>query len=325
MARSSPRCAPRRGRRHEPRRPTRAYRLARTAAVAGCLILAGVLWTHDEDPGGAAAPVETVAAAGRGEAMGSAAEGGPGSAGAPGVRAGAGAVQEELPARGTGLHLPPTASAAPGADTARRGPTASEAKSGGRPPATTDARRAPAQPARPGGQGVRPPRHRTTPALRPLPRSRATRLLIPYLDVDAPVTDLRLDRHRRLEAPPGDDPNLVGWYKDGPAPGGQGTAVAVGHLDTDTGGAVFAGLSELKRGRLVEVRRADGRTAVYTVDAVREYEKAHFPDREVYGARGRPELRLITCGGTYDRRKGYSGNLVVFAHLVAVREAPARH
>jgi hypothetical protein len=40
----------------------------------------------------------------------------------------------------------------------------------------------------------------------------------------------------------------------------------------------------------------------------------------VYGARSRPELRLITCGGTYDRRTGYSGNLVVFAHLTQVRE-----
>lgn len=323
--------------------------------MAGCLILAGVLWTHDEDPGGAAAPDETVAAAGRGAAGGAGAgggsgavseagaAGGPGAAGVPGVRGEVGAAPQELPARGTGLHLSPAASTAPGAPGApgagSAGPrsTASGAPSGGRPPAATGARRpgqpattpgarrAPAPPARPGAPGVRPPRHRTTPALRPLPRSRATRILIPYLDVDAPVTDLRLDRHRRLGAPPGDDPNLVGWYRDGPAPGGQGTAVAVGHLDTDTGGAVFAGLSELKRGRLIEVRRADGRTAVYAVDALREFEKAHFPDREVYGARGRPELRLITCGGNYDRRKGYSGNLVVFAHLVATREAPARH
>jgi len=314
--------------------------------VAGCLILAGVLWTHDEDPGGAAAPDETVAAAGRGTADGPGADGGSGSvgeagaaggsraAGAPGVRGEAGAALEELPARGTGLHLPPTPSAAPGAngapgtpgaDSAGRPPTATDAPRPGHPATTHGARPAPDRSARPGGQRVRPPRPRAAPTLRPLPPSRATRILIPYLDVDAPVTDLRLDRNRRLGAPPGDDPNLVGWYRDGPAPGGQGTAVAVGHLDTDTGGAVFAGLSELKRGRLIEVRRADGRTAVYTVDAVREFEKAHFPDREVYGARGRPELRLITCGGSYDRRKGYSGNLVVFAHLVATREAPARH
>jgi sortase (surface protein transpeptidase) len=138
--------------------------------------------------------------------------------------------------------------------------------------------------------------------------------------------DLRLDGERRLPAPPQDEPKLVGWYAEGPSPGEQGTAVAVGHLDTDTGPAVFAGLSQLGRGRKVEVRRADGRTAVYTVDAVKSYEKSDFPDHEVYGARGRPELRLITCGGSYDRRKGYSGNLVVFAHLTKIREpkAPTR-
>ncbi|MFJ4692624.1 hypothetical protein [Streptomyces sp. NPDC088766] len=56
------------------------------------------------------------------------------------------------------------------------------------------------------------------------------------------------------------------------------------------------------------------------------YEKAHFPDREVYGDRGRPELRLITCGGTFDRRSGHSGNLVVFARLTQIRDrsGPAR-
>ncbi|PAZ12846.1 class F sortase [Streptomyces sp. SA15] len=142
---------------------------------------------------------------------------------------------------------------------------------------------------------------------------------MPYLDVDAPVMALRLDRERRLPAPPEGKANLVGWYAQGPSPGEEGTAVAVGHLDTDTGPAVFAGLTELKRGRQVEVRRADGRTAVYTVDAIKKYEKAHFPDREVYGPRGRPELRLITCGGTYNRRTGYSGNVVVFAHLTTIR------
>ncbi|MEV6615543.1 class F sortase [Streptomyces sp. NPDC051051] len=202
-----------------------------------------------------------------------------------------------------------------------------------RPPSTTGTAPAPGtvrtgttRPAapRPGTAGVpraATPRPRTAPKTpHVLPRSRATRLAIPYLSLDAPVMDLRLDSRRRLPAPPEDDPELVGWYADGPSPGGPGTAVAVGHLDTDSGPAVFAGLSELSRGRRIEVRRADGRTAVYRVDRIENYEKAHFPDREVYGDRGRPELRLITCGGTFDRRSGYSGNLVVFAHLTQVRD-----
>ncbi len=135
---------------------------------------------------------------------------------------------------------------------------------------------------------------------------------------------LRLDRKRQLTTPPVDNPELVGWYEAGPSPGEAGTAVVVGHLDTATGPAVFAGLGDLRPGRHVEARRADGRTAVYTVDAVRTYDKARFPSQEVYGARKRPELRLITCGGVYDRKTGYRSNVVVFAHLTQTRE-PARH
>ncbi|WP_307791019.1 hypothetical protein [Streptomyces actuosus] len=58
---------------------------------------------------------------------------------------------------------------------------------------------------------------------------------------------------------------------------------------------------------------------MYSVDAVKSYEKADFPDQEVHGDRGRPELRLITCGGTRHRRPGYSGGVVVLAHLAEVR------
>ncbi|PKV84863.1 class F sortase [Streptomyces sp. TLI_146] len=171
----------------------------------------------------------------------------------------------------------------------------------------------------PGGRGrfaghaapARPPR--------PLPPSRATGLAIPYLSLKAPVVGLGLDRARHLATPPVDDPKLVGWYQGGPTPGEAGTALAVGHRDTRTGAAVFANISMLKPGRLVEARRADGRVAVYTVDAVRKYDKAHFPNEEVYGPRNRPELRLITCGGKFDRKKGYESNVVVFAHLTAVR------
>ncbi|WP_318658049.1 class F sortase [Streptomyces dioscori] len=142
--------------------------------------------------------------------------------------------------------------------------------------------------------------------------------------MQAPLMGLGLDRRQQLTTPPLDKPKLAGWYEGGPSPGEKGTAVVVGHLDTRTGPAVFAGLSTLKPGLLVEALRADGRTAVYTVDAVRVYEKARFPSQEVYGARKRPELRLITCGGVYDRRSGYKSNVVVFAHLTKTLE-PSRH
>lgn len=257
--------------------------------VALSLVLGGVLWAHDEEPG------EAVATAS------------PGPARTAGARVDARAAQPERRPTGTGLHGPRSEPPGTGGDVGAVSPR--------RPSLPAATRRSPAPP-RPSTL----PRSPAPPRPSALPRSRATRLVISYLDVDAPVTGLRLDKDRRLTAPPDDDPNLVGWYGDGPSPGQQGTAVAVGHLDTDTGSAVFAGLTELRRGRLVEVRRADGRTAVYAVDAVKEYEKDRFPNREVYSPRGRPELRLITCGGTYDRRTGYSGNVVVFAHLTRIIE-----
>ncbi|WP_309235439.1 class F sortase [Streptomyces sp. TRM64462] len=155
----------------------------------------------------------------------------------------------------------------------------------------------------------------------PLAPSPATRLAVPAITIEAPVVGLGLDESGRLLSPPVDDPLLVGWYEDGPTPGEKGTAVAVGHRDTRTGPAVFLDLNSLKPGNTVRVTRKDGLVAVYTVDRVRTYDKDRFPDQEVYGATGRPELRLLTCGGSFDRKKGYAANVVAFAHLTDVIRA----
>lgn len=171
----------------------------------------------------------------------------------------------------------------------------------------------------PDGDGDRGGASSASPPPAPLPRSRATRLRIPSLGIDAPVVGIGLGADRQLQTPPVDKPKLVGWYEDGPTPGESGTAIAVGHRDTRTGAAVFAALGQVERGRPVEVRRADGRTAVYTVDKVRVFDKDRFPDKEVYGAARRPELHVITCGGLYTRRGGYSSNVVVFAHLTSTK------
>ncbi|WP_433544305.1 class F sortase (plasmid) [Streptomyces sp. CA-294286] len=155
----------------------------------------------------------------------------------------------------------------------------------------------------------------------PLPRSSATKLSVPAMTIEAPITGLGLDRAGRLATPPVDNPRLAGWYRDGPSPGEAGTALIVGHRDTRTGPAIFLNLNALDPGDTVSVLRADRRTAVFTVDAVRTYKKEAFPDAEVYGKTRRPELRLLTCGGKFDRKTGYTANVVVFAHLTDVKEA----
>jgi len=106
----------------------------------------------------------------------------------------------------------------------------------------------------------------------------------------------------------------AGWYQDGPAPGEPGAAVILGHVDSPTGPAVFAGLSRLRRGDRVLVRRADETTVQFTVEHIELYSRSDFPATEVYWPTLRPELRLITCGGRYIRsRGGYQSNVVVFA------------
>ncbi|MGW0397922.1 class F sortase [Streptomyces sp. NPDC003002] len=153
------------------------------------------------------------------------------------------------------------------------------------------------------------------PGIAPLPGSPPSRIRIPSIRVDAPLIGLGLERDRSLEVPPPARGDLAGWYREGTTPGATGTAVIAGHVDHATGPAVFYHLGALRRGAAIEIPRADGRTAVFTVHAVEVYDAESFPDSRVYGPSPRAELRVITCGGGFSPRTGYRGNVVVFAHL----------
>ncbi|MCX2182567.1 class F sortase [Streptomyces sp. SKN60] len=206
-------------------------------------------------------------------------------------------------AAGPAAHGAPAAAATAGADGANGAKGAGGASGGAGGSGRKAAAKVPAKP--------QPP-----PA--PLARSRPTTLAVPAITIEAPVVGLGLEPGGSLATPPVDNPRVVGWYANGVTPGERGTAVVVGHRDTRTGPAIFLNLDSLDPGNTVRVARADGRVAVFTVDRVRTYAKSAFPDEEVYGAAKRPELRLITCGGAFDRKEGYASNIVVFAHLTGV-------
>jgi hypothetical protein len=109
---------------------------------------------------------------------------------------------------------------------------------------------------------------------------------------------------------------VAGWFTGGPRPGAVGSAVIAGHVDSKTGPGIFFWLRALKPGDKIYVGRADGTMAVFTVTRVHRYAKDKFPTDAVYGAVPDPELRLITCGGIFDRSLGsYLSNVVVFARL----------
>ncbi|WP_285507437.1 class F sortase [Actinokineospora sp. NBRC 105648] len=106
----------------------------------------------------------------------------------------------------------------------------------------------------------------------------------------------------------------AGWYADGPVPGDPGPAVLAGHVDSKAGPAVFFRLGDLRPGDRIVVRRSDGADAVFAVDTVQRHPKDAFPTGAVYGPVPGAALRLITCGGSFDRRRSsYRDNVVVFA------------
>jgi sortase (surface protein transpeptidase) len=153
---------------------------------------------------------------------------------------------------------------------------------------------------------------------KPMRAARPTAVYIPSIGVAAPLMELGLDAKGAIQNPPFDPPNLAGWYRYGPVPGQRGAAVITGHLDTRTGPAAFARLKEVKRGAQVQVLRADRSVAVFVVDKVEHTPKRSFPARKVYGKLGYPGLRLVTCGGAFDRQAhSYEDNTIVYAHLAA--------
>ena len=144
------------------------------------------------------------------------------------------------------------------------------------------------------------------------PAAAPVRVRVPSIGVDSALARLGVDDEGVL-VPPGDFAR-AGWFSGGPAPGDVGPSVIAGHVDSHTGPAVFFRLGELAAGDAILVDRADGTTARFTVSSADRYPKDEFPTERVYGATPGAELRLITCGGEFDRAsRSYRDNVVVSA------------
>ena len=155
-------------------------------------------------------------------------------------------------------------------------------------------------------------------SVRPMRPSVPTRLEIPAIGVTTSLLRLGLNPDHSLQVPPLSRAQEAGWYRYGPTPGSTGAAVIAGHVDTTRGPAVFFRLGKLRPGDVISVHRQDGTTAEFRVDSAEAVSKNDFPTQKVYGRVGYPALRLITCGGSFDRGSGhYTENIIVYAHLTA--------
>jgi hypothetical protein len=70
----------------------------------------------------------------------------------------------------------------------------------------------------------------------------------------------------------------------------------------------------------------DGRVAVFRVTRVARFDKSVFPTRIVFGGVDHAGLRLVTCGGEFDRTsRRYHDNVVAFATLVSAHRTGNPH
>ena len=178
----------------------------------------------------------------------------------------------------------------------------------------------------PGPAGAAPDRLAPLATLPPLPEpvmlaaAPPVALQIPAIGVRTRLVQLGITRQGTLQVP--SSPSVAGWYTGSPRPGEIGSSIIAGHIDSFLGPGVFYRLRELHPGDRIYVRQADGRSAVFEVTAVHQYPKAQFPAAAVYGPVPDAELRLITCGGTFDNAtRSYLSNIVVYSTEVSAMPA----
>ncbi|GAA4670330.1 sortase domain-containing protein [Frondihabitans cladoniiphilus] len=143
-----------------------------------------------------------------------------------------------------------------------------------------------------------------------------TRIAIPAIGIDASMQDLAIGAQGELDPPT--NATDAGWYAKGVVPGAVGPAIIAGHIDSTTGPGVFLHLNKLVAGDQVTVTMSSGSVETWRVASSLQSAKSNFPTSDVYGTTPTPQLRLITCQGTFDPKIGhYDDNLIVFADLVS--------
>lgn len=138
---------------------------------------------------------------------------------------------------------------------------------------------------------------------------------IPSLNVKATIEEVgRLD-NGQMGVP--QDPDQAGWFSPGTKPGGRGSAVIAGHVDSKTGPAVFYELDKMEIGDEVLIHGEDGEIVRFAVVKKVAYPRTDAPVDTIFGFTYGSGLNLITCTGSWNRKaKTHDDRLVVYTELV---------
>jgi Sortase domain len=153
-----------------------------------------------------------------------------------------------------------------------------------------------------------------------LPYSTPVEVKIGAVGIDADIMKVGQEDDGTVDVPSEYQAREAGWFKLSPSPGQLGPSVILGHVDSyqvPDKKAAFYYLGSVRPGNTVEVDRADGMAAVFTVDSVEVAKKNDFPTAKVYSPTPYAALRLITCGGSWTKHTSYDSNVIVYAHLTS--------
>jgi sortase A len=140
------------------------------------------------------------------------------------------------------------------------------------------------------------------------------RLHIPKLNINTSISAVGLDSQGLMEVPK--TAQEVAWYKPGPKPGEQGSAVLAGHYDWTDGPAVFYRLEELEKGDAIVVTDDHNQSWQFIVTEKASYPAQEFPVEKVFKTSTLPTLNLVTCDGPFDQnQKAYPNRIVISATI----------
>jgi len=115
-----------------------------------------------------------------------------------------------------------------------------------------------------------------------------------------------------------ENPEQVAWYKLGPKPGEEGSAVIAGHYGwKNSVPSVFNDLHTLVKGDKITTVGDDGRTVNFIVNRSEVYAPTQDATSVFKSDDGKAHLNLITCQGEWNGKlSSYTERLVVFADAV---------
>jgi len=157
----------------------------------------------------------------------------------------------------------------------------------------------------------------------PVPGGEGDRLIIPSINVDAPLTMKVVGPDGQMPNP--DGPQDVVWYDFsgfsglGGRPGVGGNTVLSGHVDYHNyGPAVFWDLNKLEEGTEIDVHLRDGSTYKYSVSWNRVVDPGASDWADIVKATPQESLTMVTCAGTFDSTtRSYDHRRVVWAVRVS--------